>query len=159
MRALIALLLSAGVVTGIGCSGSTASGDATPTAVAIATPTSITGCTPTEAQEAVATIEAFQPTVDEFNDAVDRARASGRIALSPVVADLQSVRREARDLELPACASPFQTHVVAYMDGVIDALLAFQGGSNDISSMIDTALESADRAYDDVADLRTDADN
>jgi hypothetical protein len=60
-----------------------------------------------------------------WSDGVDVASATGRIALSPQVANLQSVRRDLEALEVSACLKPAKVSYVNHMNYVISSFLRF----------------------------------
>lgn len=80
----------------------------------------------------------------EWDDAVDIARSTGRIALSGPISDLQSIRRDVQRQEWPECATETHGHLVDWMDGMIDGFLAFMGQESDsgVAEIFNAAGES-----------------
>jgi hypothetical protein len=66
----------------------------------------------------------------EFDDASVLASKLPRDQVSGSVADLQRIRREAEDEEIPACLTNLKKYQVDHMNSVINTLLAFIDGSD-----------------------------
>jgi hypothetical protein len=64
----------------------------------------------------------------EFDDASALASSMPREQLSSSIADLQRVRREAEDEEIPGCLTKLREIQVQHMNTVIETLLAFMRG-------------------------------
>jgi hypothetical protein len=80
--------------------------------------------------------------IKEWDDAETVAGSTSRIALSPAVSELQRIRREVDNLELPDCAEYAQYYLVTYMDTVIEAYLLFMADAPDYS--VSDKFEEAD---------------
>lgn len=88
------------------------------------------GCTDSEvAAYRQATIELCY----HFDDALALASNTPRVALSPIIGELQAVRREVRAADVPPCADRAHAALVAYMDQVIDAYMLFIGDAADVT--------------------------
>ena len=76
-----------------------------------------------------------------------------RIALSPVIKDMQAIRREAQALELPTCARNAQNRLIDYMDVSINAFAAFmaQKPNSEVAGMLD-AVKTRRAQYDAAVD-------
>ena len=66
----------------------------------------------------------------EFDDAAILASNLPREELSASIKDLQRIRREAEDEQIPPCLIALKTYQVQHMNSVIDTLLAFIGGTD-----------------------------
>lgn len=66
----------------------------------------------------------------EFDDASILASNMPREELADSIADLQRIRREAEDEQIPACLIDLKTHQVDHMNSVISTLVAFIGGAD-----------------------------
>ena len=66
-----------------------------------------------------------------WDDEVQLANSTGRMALADRVAELQDIRRETQNQDWPECAEDAQSALVDVMDAAIDAFLAFLGGEDD----------------------------
>lgn len=73
----------------------------------------------------------------EFDDASILASNMPREDLGDSIANLQRIRREAEDEEIPACLANLKTSQIEHMNSVINTLVAFIGGADR------TALEQA----------------
>lgn len=91
-------------------------------------------------KEAVATN--LEEVAERWDDAVDVAQSSSRIALTGPVGDLQEIRRETRQQDWPECAIEAQAELVDWMDDTIKAFIAFLGQEDD--SVVQGHLEDAD---------------
>jgi len=63
----------------------------------------------------------------EFDDAARLAASIPREQLSVPTADLQKIRREAEDEQVPPCLSTLKDFQIKHMNSVIDTLIAFMG--------------------------------
>jgi len=124
---LVLVLLSALMA---GCSGSPFGGP---------TPTP-DPCSPSEINKY---LDAIRDVSRRFGDAHTLASNTPRMSLPPVISDLQAIRRDAEDLEVPDCAVKAKQALVAYMNAVIDAFTAFLGQEPDsaVSAAFDEASE------------------
>jgi hypothetical protein len=66
----------------------------------------------------------------EFDDASVLASKQPRDEVDTSVADLQRIRREAEDEQIPACLTDLKEYQVDHMNSVINTLLAFIGGAD-----------------------------
>jgi hypothetical protein len=66
----------------------------------------------------------------EFDDASVLASKLPRDQLTDSVADLQRIRREAEDEQVPACLTNLRKYQVDHMNSVISTLLVFIGGTD-----------------------------
>jgi len=83
----------------------------------------------------------------EFDDASALAASMPREQLSDPVANLQKIRRDAEDEEIPSCLASLKDHQIQHMNSVISTLIAFMGGANqpDIDQGIKIAREQHDQ--------------
>ena len=86
-------------------------------------------CTdPCESEEAQDYVKSYAITFEEFKDIFDLAESTSRIALSPVISDMQEVKRELNRLELPENCEKYddmQEYSVETMEKAIDAFMKF----------------------------------
>ena len=66
----------------------------------------------------------------EFDDASQLAANLSQEQVPTVITNMQRIRREVEDLEVPACLSNLRAHELAHMNAVIDTLVAFVGGAS-----------------------------
>ncbi|MCC6457282.1 MAG: hypothetical protein IT328_20175 [Caldilineaceae bacterium] len=104
-------------------SSASVSADPPPTDVVTPTPGLVTVDCPDDATAQY--IDSLDALMVEWDDAMRLAESTSRIALSPVVNSLQTLRRDASDLEPPACAVYLQELQTLAMDYAIDGYLAF----------------------------------
>jgi hypothetical protein len=83
----------------------------------------------------------------EFDDASILASNMPREQLSDSVADLQRIRREAEDEQIPDCLLSLKTHQVDHMNSVIDTLVAFMGGTD--QQTLEQGIAVARQQHDD----------
>jgi len=114
---------------------------------------------PCSREEARGAVDALQPLLDEYMDHFERASSTGRIALAPVIGDIQETRREVRGLEVPDCAAEVRDAIADAIDASIDGFLAFQSDESEstIERHFDRAGDLLEQVTDDLTDLRIDA--
>lgn len=76
-------------------------------------------------------VTAMDNVIERWDDQLKIAQGTSRIGLSAQVSQLQSIRRDALELEVPACAKRAQATGGKYMEQVIDAFLAFMAQRTD----------------------------
>ena len=139
----ISILILASVLAG--CGGSPASPTAGTTSQAVTseaslaperTPTvgSSTGPSstpdPCSSGQIEAEVQKVHRHMREFDDSSILASKLPRDEVSTSVADLQRIRREAEDEQIPACLTDLKEYQVDHMNSVINVLLAFIGGTD-----------------------------
>ena len=82
----------------------------------------------------------------EFDDASILASNMPREQLSGSIADLQRIRREAEDEEIPACLTNLKAIQVQHMNSVINTLIAFMGGTD--QQTLDQGIALARQQHD-----------
>jgi hypothetical protein len=94
-------------------------------------------------------------TIDKFYDATRRAEATSRIALSPIIGDMQQIRRDYKNLQHPSCADPYFQYIVAGMDDTIEAYISFMGQEGDwlVNVRLTSAANNFQRAKTELAIL------
>lgn len=91
----------------------------TPTITPTPPPTATPTCDPKPFAKETAQV------LDQLKDLTERAGSTSRIALSPVIGEMQTARRDYKNLQAPACAQKLQQLVTEAMDFEIQAFLAF----------------------------------
>ena len=66
----------------------------------------------------------------EFDDASILAANMARDQLSGPIANLQRIRREAEDEQIPPCLAALKDDQIKHMNAVINTLITFMGGAN-----------------------------
>jgi hypothetical protein len=96
------------------------------------TDTSMPTATPDPCSRENTTIEirAVHRLMREFDDAAALSASTARDQLKPTIADLQRIRRDAEDINVPGCLQTFKNLQLAYMNTFIQTLLTFMGGAD-----------------------------
>lgn len=84
--------------------------------------------------------------IQRFDDANTLAQSTPRIQLSSVIADMQSIRREAKDVIALDCTENAHQAMIAYMDQIILAYTKFMAQADD--SEITSAFKRASDLLD-----------
>jgi hypothetical protein len=82
----------------------------------------------------------------EFDDASILASNMPREQLSASIADLQRIRRESEDEEIPECLTGLKSIQVQHMNSVINTLIAFMGGTD--QQTLDQGISLARQQHD-----------
>lgn len=72
-----------------------------------------------------------RPLMLEFNDTVQIADSTARIALGPVIQDMQRIRREVMDISAPNCVQGASYLILDGMSGIIEGFIDFMGNVNE----------------------------
>ncbi|MHB8778064.1 MAG: SH3 domain-containing protein [Anaerolineales bacterium] len=96
----------------------------TPTASPSATPDL---CAP---EYLPAVIQGVHSVMRAFDDASALASNAPRENLLPVISELQRLRRQSEDLQVPACLTALKQAQLTHMNTVIQTLMAFLGGAD-----------------------------
>src|SRR6266498_4641615 len=72
-----------------------------------------------------AEVQKVQRHMREFDDASTLASSVGQAQLNESIADLQRIRREAEDEQVPACLTDLRKYQIEHMNSVISTLIAF----------------------------------
>jgi hypothetical protein len=117
----VAISTNANTVTGTTL---TVSPTAIPTLVSSSTPDA---CSPDQIEAAVQKVHRH---MREFDDASTLASNLPLQDLSDPIANLQRIRREAEDEEIPPCLTNLKKYQIDHMNTVIGTLVAFLGGAD-----------------------------
>jgi len=80
--------------------------------------------------EIQASVQKVHRHMREFDDAAVLASNLPVGELTTSIKDLQRIRREAEDEQIPPCLIALKTYQIQHMNSVIDTLLAFIGGTD-----------------------------
>ncbi len=110
---------------------------------------------PCSAGEIERYLDAIRDVSRRFDDAVALANTTPRGSLPPVIADLQEIRRDAEDLDVPGCADKAKNALVRYMDGIVDAFLLFLGNrpDSDVNEAFTEATDLLDAYLEAIAEV------
>jgi len=73
------------------------------------------------------TVAGVDKIMREFRDAFVLAQNTPARDLAPNISELQRIRRNAEDFNVPSCAATLKTYQLGYMNAAIDAALALYG--------------------------------
>lgn len=90
-----------------------------------AQPTAVLDCSPGALPPAY---QGLNGLLREFDDGMVLAINVPREQITEQIENLQRIRRAAEALAVQPCLASFQTHVVSYMNRVVELLVAFMGG-------------------------------
>jgi len=123
-----------------------------PSATPVVTVSTKTPSAPSPTSDPCATKE-IEPVVQkvhshmrEFDDASQLATFSPRDQLKDSIADLQRIRRQAEDEEIPGCLANLKKYEVDHMNTVINTLVAFMGGTS--SQTLEQGISQARSQHD-----------
>ena len=167
---IVVTMLGLGVALVCGCLGTTAliyltGSFPTPTAAAVEpldTPTPRPTSTPTTPRVSALCQAAtqdhlaqIQPLLEEWDDAVEVANSTARIALSPLVRDMQGIQHNVEDVTVPDCARHGSALLIEGMGSVIDSFIAFMGDEPDfvVSLYFSTGYEEMTRGVEELGAL------
>jgi hypothetical protein len=92
------------------------------------------------------TVQGLNDLMREFDEASQLASSTPAAQLSGVIANLQRIRRAAEDTQIPACLGELKTHQLNHMNLMIQALIAFVGGTS--QDELNAGLENARKEHD-----------
>ena len=97
----------------------------------------------------------IQPALEEWDDTVEVANSTARIALSPLVSDMKRIQRQVEAVDSPDCARHAKGLLTRGMDEVIDAFLAFMSDESDsvVSLLFSAGYEEMMRGLEELTAL------
>jgi len=101
---------------------------------------------PCSAENLPTTVEEINNLMREFDDASQLASNLPVQGLPDVVSNLQRIRRDAEDLQIPPCLGTLKTHQLNHMNLMIQTLIAFVGGSD--QATLKNGLEMARKEHE-----------
>jgi hypothetical protein len=101
---------------------------------------------PCSSENLPTTVQGLNDLMREFDDASQLASNTPAEQLPGVVSNLQRIRREAEDTQIPACLGELKTHQLNHMNLMIQTLIAFVGGAG--KEELNTGLENARKEHD-----------
>ncbi len=75
--------------------------------------------------------EKIHPFMIEFADTIKVAESTSRIALGPIIQDMQRIRRDIADVSVPSCVQGASSLIVNGMDNIVNAFIDFMGDVSD----------------------------
>jgi hypothetical protein len=76
-------------------------------------------------------LDQVRPLMVEFSDTMQIANSTARIALGPIIQDMQRIRREVSNIQAPSCAQHASGLLISGMDGVVEGFIDFMGDTSD----------------------------
>jgi hypothetical protein len=87
-------------------------------------------CGPDSIESEVQKVHAY---MREFDDASSLAASRPQGELGDAIAELQRIRRETEDQPTPPCLTDLRTYQVSHMNAVINTLVSFMGGADQVT--------------------------
>lgn len=152
-RNLLVVLATALLLTASACGGATQ--DSKDTSLANDTPASTNTPIPTDTpkprvscrqDEVDKYVDELELVLEEWDDTSRRAETTSRMSLSPVVGELQDIRRRTRRLDRPDCGDYLNDLVVVAMEREIDSFISFLGQDSD--SVVARKMNGAEKAWE-----------
>ena len=107
---------------------------------------------PTCQAETSAYLEKLRPLNTKFIDATTVANSTGRIALAPIVRDMQQTRRDMLDIPSPQCAKQAVSLISEGTDLIVNNYIRFMAQEDEKSIAHDLAM-GANKYLDGMAQL------
>src|SRR5690349_15259965 len=85
---------------------------------------------PCASQNLPDTVQPINDLMREFDDASQLASNLPAEQLPEVISNLQRLRRDAEDIQIPSCLATLKTHQLNHMNLMIQTLLSFVGGAD-----------------------------
>jgi hypothetical protein len=101
---------------------------------------------PCAAENIGAEVEKVQNMMREFDDASLLASNTPSQQLYPAIADMQRIRRQAEDLQVPACLEKLKMLQLNHMTTVVNTMMAFYAGSD--SETVNAGVLQARQEYE-----------
>lgn len=105
-----------------------------------------TASDPCSSENLATTVQGLNDLMREFDEASQLASNAPGQQLSDIISNLQRIRRDAEDAQIPACLGTLKTHQLNHMNLMIQTLIAFVGGAS--QEELNSGLENARREHD-----------
>lgn len=92
---------------------------------------SVSCAAPTCEEQTVDYRAAVDDIVERWDDAAEIANSTARMSLSGPLGELQDIKRDTGDIEVPECAADAHAALIDYQETIIDSFLAFMGQEDD----------------------------
>lgn len=93
-----------------------------------------------------ASVKEVNDLMREFDDASILAANLAREQAPALISEMQRIRREAENHEIPPCLSTLKSRQLAHMNSVINTMIAFVGGAD--SNTLNSGLSQARQEHD-----------
>ena len=101
---------------------------------------------PCSSENLPTTVQGLNDLMREFDNASQSASNTPAEQLPKLISNLQRIRRNAEDTQIPACLGQLKTHQLNHMNLTIQTLIAFVAGAS--KAELDTGLEKARKEHD-----------
>jgi hypothetical protein len=101
---------------------------------------------PCSAENLPTTVQAVNDLMREFDEASAQVSNTPGQQLPEIISNLQRIRRNAEDTQIPACLGQLKTHQLNHMNLLIQTLIAFVGGAS--KEELQAGLENARKEHD-----------
>jgi hypothetical protein len=101
---------------------------------------------PCSSENLPTTVQGLNDLMREFDNASQLATSTPAQQMQNVISNLQRIRRDAEDSQIPACLGDLKTHQLNHMNLVIQSLIAFVGGAS--QEDLKVGLENARKEHD-----------
>jgi hypothetical protein len=101
---------------------------------------------PCSSENLPTTVQGLNDLMRGFDDASQLASNIPAQQLPDVISNLQRIRRNAEDTQIPACLGELKTHQLNHMNLMIQTLIAFVGGAS--QEELNAGLENARKEHD-----------
>ena len=101
---------------------------------------------PCSSENLPTTVQGLNDLMREFDNASQLASNTPSQQMPDLISNLQRIRRDAEDSQIPACLGDLKTHQLNHMNLVIQSLIAFVGGAS--QEDLKAGLENARKEHD-----------
>jgi len=108
--------------------------------------TNTTADDPCSSENLPTTVQGLNDLMREFDNASQLASSTPAQQLPDVISNLQRIRREAEDSQIPTCLGDLKTHQLNHMNLMIQTLIASVGGAS--QEELNAGLENARKEHD-----------
>jgi hypothetical protein len=108
--------------------------------------TSTSGDDPCSSDHLPTTVQGLNDLMRKFDDASQLVSNTPAQQLPDIISDLQRIRRDAEDAQVPTCLGELKTHQLNHMNLMIQTLIALVGGAS--KEELNTGLENARKEHD-----------
>jgi hypothetical protein len=101
---------------------------------------------PCAAENLPTTVQSLNDLMREFDDVSQRISNTPTQQLPELISNMQRIRRDVEDTQIPVCLGTLKTHQLNHMNLTIQALIAFVGGTS--PEELNAGLENARKEHD-----------
>ncbi len=101
---------------------------------------------PCSSENLPTTVQGLNDLMRDFDNASQLASSTPAQQLPDIISNLQRIRREAEDSQIPTCLGALKTHQLNHMNLMIQTLIALVGGAS--QEELNAGLENARKEHD-----------